>query len=108
MKQRQIDIQKVLVTFKNDLKRLRSITVDCRDDMHEPDEQEVTAKVIGKTLDNAFSCPPAKFSHNELMVVIERDGKEEYFNLANLIALARVAGEIDIKLWNVERKGETR
>ena len=73
-----------------DLARLLAITKGCRDDMHEPDEQDLYAKFLGQTLDNAFGDDPTT-NHGELTIGLNRDGKEEWFNLANLIALARKA-----------------
>lgn len=71
--------------------RLLEVTHDCRPDMHEPDEQGVSAIVTGLNLDNAMGDDPY---HNvqELTVGILRDdtGRMEWFNLASLIALARI------------------
>lgn len=91
--------------MKETLDRLRKITEGCRNDMHEPDEQQVSAVVSGYILDNAMGDHPA---HNlgELTVGIQRvvvddpDSTDfprathietEWFNLATLIALARKA-----------------
>ena len=78
--------------MKDVLERLQRITNDCREDMHEPDEQGLSADVHGHTLDNAF---PAKEVSRELRVKLTKGhGNEfitEYFNLATLIALARKA-----------------
>ena len=52
--------------------------------MHEPDEQDVTARVFGEVLDNAGS-------DNEFTVRIQQGGRYQHFNLATLIALARKA-----------------
>jgi len=77
--------------------RLLAITSDCRDDMHEPDEQGLSARVIGTYLDNAFGdSVTGEFlerGHQEIVVVLARDddGRVEKFNLASLIALARKA-----------------
>lgn len=82
---------------KKTLHRLKAITVSCRDDMHEPDEQNVSAKVVGDHLDNAFGDTilvnkiPNLGVHQEFVVVIDNDGVKENFNLATLIALARKA-----------------
>jgi len=72
-----------------------------RDDFHEPDEQEVTAVLVGRTLDNAMGDEqmPDDSSYPEVM-----DGRHEYrekcielridkipicrLNLASLLALA--------------------
>ena len=74
---------------------LRAYTKDCRLDMHEPDEQGVEAVVSGYRLDNAMGSDPDS-NHGELTVGIKRkhDVDGEYigwFNLADLIALARLA-----------------
>lgn len=72
------------------LEDLRAVTHDCRDDMHEPDEQGLSARIVGNHLDNAFGNDP---DSGEFVVIISRDdgGSEALFNLADLIALARKA-----------------
>lgn len=67
--------------------RLVRITAGCRDDMHEPDEQGVTAKVTGRVFDNAGF-------ETELRVTISRDGYHETFDLAGLVALARLGAKV--------------
>jgi len=78
-----------------DLERLKAVTHDCRDDMHEPDEQGVSARVVGYVLDNAHGeevrVDAIIDGWQELVVVLERDGLLHQFNLAMLIALARKA-----------------
>ncbi len=77
--------------------RLSAITDGCRDDMHEPDEQGLSARVVGTHLDNAFGeSITGEFlerGYQEIVVILERDsdGRVEKFNLASLIALARKA-----------------
>ncbi len=76
--------------------RLLAITDGCRDDMHEPDEQGLSARVVGSHLDNAFgdhiSGEFLEKGYQELVVILNRDdGRAEKFNLASLIALARKA-----------------
>ena len=71
-------------------KRLNEATKDCRDDMHEPDEQEISAKVLGNHIDNAMGNDPDT-NCGELTVGIIKDSKTEWFNLATLIDLARQA-----------------
>lgn len=76
------------------LTRLLAITSDCRECMHEPDEQGLTARVVGTILDNAFGDHVSEeFQERglqELVVILERsDGRAEQFNLASLLALAR-------------------
>ena len=71
--------------LNEDRAKLQAITEDCRDDMHEPEEQELYAKVTGRTLDNAGV-------DGELTVRLSRDGGPWVdFNLANLLNLARMA-----------------
>jgi hypothetical protein len=71
--------------------RLLEVTHDCRPDMHEPDEQGVSAVVTGLDLDNAMGDSPYT-NFQELTVGIEREDTDrmEWFNLASLIALARI------------------
>jgi len=73
------------------LEKLLSVTEKCRIDMHEPDEQGVSAAVVGNRLDNA-GCK------GEFVVMICREnGSDEDVaipvNLADLIALARVGAQ---------------
>lgn len=79
----------------NDLKRLINFTKGCRDDMHEPDEQGLKARVVGDHLDNAFGdqvrADAIVQGFQEYVVILERNGETEPFNLATLIALARKA-----------------
>lgn len=82
-------------SFKRDLDRLKGITKECRPDMHEPDEQELSARVVGDHLDNAngdhVAIDPIEGGYQEFVVILRRDGMVERFNLASLIALARMA-----------------
>jgi hypothetical protein len=65
--------------------------------MHEPDEQELEAHVVGEKLDNAFgesiNSEAIDGGFQEYVVILRRyvDGnfKVEKFNLATLIAFAR-------------------
>jgi hypothetical protein len=62
--------------------------------MHEPDEQGLTAKVIGKKFDNAFgidvSAKAIIHDYQELLLVLTKDEITDYiFNLADIVALAR-------------------
>jgi len=78
--------------MKNTLQKLNDITAGCREDMHEPDEQDIKAYVIGDHLDNAFgNSITLNDGFQEFVVVIRRNEKTEKFNLATLIALARKA-----------------
>lgn len=81
--------------MKNELKRLIEFTEGCREDMHEPDEQDLSARVIGSHLDNAMGnrieARAIAENYQEYVVILEKDGTIELFNLATLIALARKA-----------------
>ncbi len=89
--------------LQDTLNRLLKITKNCREDMHEPDEQYIFAQVYGGHLDNAHGDYPhflrpiegqdGPYPHLEFVVCIKNDEKLEYewFNLATLIALARKA-----------------
>jgi hypothetical protein len=73
------------------LKRLQVITRDCREDMHEPDEQDLELAVFDGSFDNAM------MDDTEAYIVLHRTDDEgkvtaDKFNLACLIALARMAG----------------
>lgn len=59
-----------------------------REDWHEPDEQEVSASVVGERLDNARGAYTNGIGHyEELVVVLKVDGKDAaQINLANLLA----------------------
>lgn len=76
-------------------RRLLAITRGCREDMHEPDEQEIKCRVIGTTFDNAHGDDiredAVEQGYQEIIVVLERGDYCERFNLASLIALARQA-----------------
>ena len=78
--------------ISNTLKRLQEVTASCRPDMHEPDEQGLTAVVSGYHLDNAMGPHPAD-NCGEFTVGLSINGgtSYEWFNLADLIALARRA-----------------
>jgi len=84
--------------------RLLKITEDCRDDMHEPDNNGITAMVTGDKLDNAMGDDPI---HNqwELIVNISKISDINYestesFNLASLIALARIGAKQIVNEFN--------
>lgn len=84
-------------------RELIRMTLTCRVDMHEPDEQGIEAVVVGTHLDNAIGTDfgPTQWFENtaELMVGITRTSEDDtrawretrWFNLADLIALARLA-----------------
>lgn len=75
-------------------RRLLEQTQGCRDDMHEPIEQDVSAIVTGYHLDNAMGDDPTR-NCGEFTVAIDRDGHREWFNLATLISLARIGAKAE-------------
>ena len=82
--------QRTRDALKPVLHALHQQTEGCRGDMHEPDEQDVSAVVKGDHLDNAMGADP-DFNHGELTVGIKKGVHTLWFNLADLIALARQA-----------------
>jgi hypothetical protein len=77
--------------MQNELSNLLRLTANCREDMHEPDEQDVTVrKWKGIYLDNAFGASP---DSRERCFLLRNGttGEELWVNLASLIALARKA-----------------
>ena len=71
---------------------LNIVTMGCREDMHEPDEQDVYATIInpkGK-MDNAFGDD---ITGGEIIVQISDVALsiQKNFNLADLVALAKKA-----------------
>jgi hypothetical protein len=76
--------------FGNFNKRLLKATENCREDMHEPDEQGISAVVAGNHLDNAMGDDPADNCGEFTVAIVQDDGSKEWFNLATLIALARI------------------
>lgn len=73
------------------LSGLIEATSVCREDMHEPDEQGISAVTAGYILDNAMGDNP-RYNCGELTVGIKSaDGSMQWFNLSTLIALARKA-----------------
>ena len=78
-----------------DWKGLVEFTDGCREDMHEPDEQNIEARVVGDHLDNAMGTDirseAIEQGYQEFVVVLKRNNKTLKINLANLIALARKA-----------------
>lgn len=80
--------KKLLDGLRRERDPLVAFLAECKEDMHEPDEQDVSAKVVGDGLNNAFG----NSGECQEMVVVFRKGKKEYrVNLATLIALARKA-----------------
>ena len=79
--------------------KLLEITDGCRADMHEPDNNGVSATVEGVQLDNAFGDSGMT---DELVVIItkEQDHGDDCimkFNLATLIAFARVGAAKELQ-----------
>jgi hypothetical protein len=68
---------------------LCDITRECREDMHEPDEQSLTAVVKGKSFDNAMGDETEK--HLVLTRRTRTSTEVVTINLCDLIALARKA-----------------
>ncbi len=83
--------------LKERLGRLKEFTEDCREDMHEPDEQGIEAIVLGNHLDNAFGeqigVEGLERGYHEFVVILRntKTDKDMRINLATLIALARRA-----------------
>lgn len=88
--------RKHIVDWMTEMKaRLNMATAGCNEEMHEPDEQGVSALVVGQKLDNAMGNEiiPEAISQGwqEYVVILNNNGKTEAFNLACLIALAKKA-----------------
>lgn len=88
----------------NFAKRLLAFTEGCRRDMHEPDEQGFErVELVGGHLDNAcgdhISLAAISGGYQEYVLIIDRhkadDGTtwREKFNLASIIALARIGAQ---------------
>lgn len=74
------------------LEKLQAITAGCRVDMHEPDENDLIATISGNHLDNAMGdCNPASACGEFIVTLQDCGGNIQHFNLASLIALARLA-----------------
>jgi hypothetical protein len=70
-----------------------------RPDWHEPDEQGITAKVDGKTFDNAFGDSGEHWGKDgefsEKILILKVNGEEELrINLATLCALATFGSRV--------------
>ncbi len=74
-------------------KRLLRVTQKCRPDMHEPDEQGITVMVSGYNFDNAMGDDPNNNCGEFTVAIVQDDGSKEWFNLATLIALARIGAK---------------
>lgn len=71
---------------------LQNKTAECRPDMHEPDEQDIHAIVTGTHLDNAMGADPNENRCEYTVGLGDEFGNQRvWFNLADLIALARLA-----------------
>lgn len=83
------------MTLQDDLKGLQAFLAECREDMHEPDEQEIRkAELHGEHLDNAIGIMPDTLDPvcGEQLLTIHKDTGEYYtINVCNLLALARKA-----------------
>jgi len=91
--------------------RLLVITKDCRPDMHEPDEQKVSALIVGNHLDNAMgndiSVRMIEGGYQEYVVILKKAYplvSTDKFNLATLISLARVGARSLLEEKNNEIK----
>lgn len=86
-------------TMEKFAQRLLMMTLTCRPDMHEPDEQGITAEVLGRILDNAHGDNGRSGEYVvQLTLDIQQGKRVENFNLATLIALARLGATT---LWSV-------
>ena len=87
--------------------RLCAFLQECRGDMHEPDEQGISAVVVGDHLDNAYGTHISEAhivgGFQEYVVILKNTNREVLkINLADLIALARQRRK-DVK---IEKKTE--
>ena len=65
-----------------------------RPDWHEPDNQSITARVIGDHLDNAMGPADAANNFGEYNILLDRDGTTVgVINIADLLAWASEAGD---------------
>lgn len=84
--------------FEEFAARMLEITEGCRPDMHEPDEQDVDAVVTGFKLDNAMGDDPYHNVGEYTVGLGKWEGGElvgvRWFNLASLIALARIGAKM--------------
>lgn len=77
--------------LKNVQRILRDVTKACRDDMHEPDEQGISAIFTGFYLDNANGGNPYNNAGEFTVGIKNQDGEIKWFNLADLLAIVRAA-----------------
>jgi len=94
-KEREVELinEQMLTEAKyiNTRQQLRSLarTLGVRDSWHEPDEQGLTAKVKGKTFDNAGTP-------GEMVLIVYKDGSPIFaVNIATLLAFATGWAGID-------------
>lgn len=88
--------RKMTDIMKQDLDRLIQFTKDCDEEMREPGNAGISARVVGNMLENAFGEEIAsdliEEGTQEFVVILEnKDGGSEKFNLSTLIAFARKA-----------------
>jgi hypothetical protein len=84
-----------LITSARELRKLAD-RLGVRSDWHEPDEQDLTARVEGENFDNAGAWPPSAVRAygnpgwtGELCVIISQGGEDvAAVNLASLLAMA--------------------
>lgn len=73
--------------------RLLAVTDGCRQDMHEPDNNGVSATISGQHLDNAMG-DDGECGEMFVTIIKEQDHPADWinenFNLATLIAFARI------------------
>ena len=81
--------------LNRELKVLLQATEGCRDSMHEPD---MTAFLVGTHMDNAWGEGPpvlkdgwGEYAEQYLGLYPHESARVHWFNLADLIALARMA-----------------
>jgi hypothetical protein len=88
--------------IKEDHERLVECTKNCRNDMHSPDNQGISAVVTGINLDNSFGGSDPTKTQLEMMVGLKNEDNShiEWFNLANLIAMARMANLVGVQHAN--------
>lgn len=97
-------LSKELVSLHLDAKTLLILTKGARDDFHEPDEQGITlTAMVGTKLDNAMGCEideqRIRRGIQEAVIVLDRsdddtDDGTVAFNLATIIAMARVGAKV--------------
>lgn len=81
--------------LKKDRDALIEFTKGCDIEMHEPDNDDVSARVVGDHLDNAFGEAIREEAmaegYQEFVVILKRGVKTHRINLATLIAIARLS-----------------